>query len=217
MFEHHFNRNIQPGEAIVAVVKRHPITMVAPLAFFALLLVLDFFFMALLLRQGWWGGLLFLLVLTGAAVGSWRSVYLWALNAFVLTNQRILDFDQRGLMYRVVSATEYAKIQDVSYSTKGLWQLLFRLGTIHLQTAADQANLELHFVAKPEHTVALINRQMKEARPRQSPPVATQEFVSLLSAMRQALGDQAIDELIQRSRAAANDEATGTQPSGPAS
>lgn len=197
MFESNFSKNIQSGEEIVAIVKRHPVALVGPMSLYGLLLILDFFFMPWLLRQSVWGGIVFGALLVVCAVGLWRSFFIWSLNAFVLTNERLLDFDQRGFFYRVVSATSYNKIQDVSYSTKGIWQSLFRIGTIHVQTAGSQANLELYSVAQPEKAVEQINSIMQKD-PAAQPPIPTQEFVSLVSKMRKSLGNKAVDELLDK-------------------
>lgn len=199
MFERNFSRNLQGSEAVRVIIRRHPLALFKSLAFFIILLVVDFFFMSLLVRQGLWGSIVFGVILVIAAVGGWRNFYSWSLNAFVLTNQQLLDFDQRGFFHRVVSATAYNKIQDVSYSTKGFWQSLFRLGTITVQTAGNQANLELYWVGQPGKAVESINRVMHEQSP-SAPPLSTQAFVSVVTQMRQTLGDQVVDDLIEHSR-----------------
>ena len=144
---------------------------------------------------------MFTLVIIVSVIGAWRGVYLWALNAFIITDQRVLDFDQKGLFHRVVSATTYNKIQDVSYSTKGIWQSTFKIGNILLQTAGNQANLELKFVANPEETVEIISKQIRNnTSDNEAPPMATQEFVGLISKMRKTIGDETVDELISKSK-----------------
>jgi membrane protein YdbS with pleckstrin-like domain len=200
MFDYNFTKNFQEGEELLSIVRRHTITMIAPILLWSVILLLDFFFMVVLIQRGWWGAMIFIVVILGVALLIWRTVYLWSMNAFILTNRRLMDYDQKGLFHRVVSVTPYAKIQDVSYRLKGIWQSIFRVGTIFLQTAGTQTNLEIYNVGQPEKAVDLIHGAMKDSKPNDDPPpMATQEFVSLLKKMRESLGDQAVDELIKRS------------------
>ncbi|MFH0951665.1 MAG: PH domain-containing protein [Patescibacteria group bacterium] len=200
MFEHNFSKNLQPSEELQKIVRRHRLVAFLPILAYSLLILLDFFFLTILFQQKIWGVLVFLGVMIIAILGAFRSYYIWSLNAFALTDQRVMDFDQKGLFYRVVSAATYDKIQDVSYQTKGLWQSLWQMGTVNIQTAGNQANLELKNVARPGKVVEYINSKIKDYQPAdEPPPMATQEFVTLLHKMRQSLGDKAVNELIARS------------------
>ncbi|MFC1663292.1 PH domain-containing protein [Patescibacteria group bacterium] len=208
MFENNFTKNLQDSEELIKIVKRHPIMVLVPLTIFGMFFLIDFFIMTILLQRGWWGVVIFILILLFSMIGAWRTTFIWSLNAFVLTNQRIMDYDQKGLFHRVVSATNYDKIQDVSYSSKGIWQSMLSLGTIHLQTAGSQANLELKSVGRPEKVVDLINSIIKNYKNDSDdpPPMPTQEFVDLMKKMRESLGEKAVDELIQKSMSDDNED-----------
>ena len=57
-----------------------------------------------------WSAIFLTLIAIGVLAGV-RQWILWNLNAFLITNQRIIDFDQSGLFHRRVSEASYEKFR----------------------------------------------------------------------------------------------------------
>lgn len=70
------------------------------------------------------------------------------LDLFIVTNDRIIDVEQRGLFARTVTEADLYHVQDVTSEVPGLWGSIFKYGTLTVQTAAV-GKLELRDVPHP--------------------------------------------------------------------
>lgn len=159
----YYSKNLNEGEEIVETVRCHPIIMIGPMAVAGLFILLDFFFLVLLFSQGWWGVGLFFAVLLIVSVFALRTWIIWSRNVFIITNKRVIDVDQHGFFSKTVSECNYEKIQDVSYTIKGIVATIFKFGSIHIQTAGNVANLELNFLKNPARVQEVITDQQRTA------------------------------------------------------
>jgi uncharacterized membrane protein YdbT with pleckstrin-like domain len=89
----------------------------------------------------------------GLATLGWGSYvwYGWWNTIVILTNERILLIDQRGLLSRTVSEVPVPKIQDVSFTTKGLFQTLLNYGAVAVKTASSEDVMRIPNVSNPYH------------------------------------------------------------------
>lgn len=78
-----------------------------------------------------------------------QNLLIWYYNVYLITNQRIVDVDFKGLMHYASDEAALHQIQDVSHKQGGLWQLLFHYGTVHIQTAGTRQNLDFERVPLP--------------------------------------------------------------------
>jgi len=149
MSETYFAKKINLGadEKIQAILHHHPITYLKQFIIAALLILLAFFMMFYFLSLGRIGAALFLaLLVTGIFYGS-REFFIWYNNVFIITNERVVDTDQKGFFHKTVSEIGYDKINDISYSVHGFVQTIFKLGTIKIQ--ATGATLILRNLKQP--------------------------------------------------------------------
>jgi uncharacterized membrane protein YdbT with pleckstrin-like domain len=84
---------------------------------------------------------------------AWLDYYL---DVGVVTDQRVVDTDQRGLFQRKTSELEAEMIQDVSAQRHGLLQLLFNFGDVIIQTAGERPNFTFTAIPKPMDFVKTI-------------------------------------------------------------
>lgn len=166
-----------------------------------LLLVLGFFFLYPLFRQGTWGIILFFLLILSGLLLLLRGLITWSLNALVLTNKRIIDFDQKGLFHRVISEITYNDIQDVTFEIKGFWATLFNWGDIKILTAGPKVNLELKWVSEPQKLQSLIREiQSKIQNQTTKEKLSAQELISLVEKIKSELGEEEIRKLIEKKK-----------------
>lgn len=149
--------NPKAGEEVAAVVRHFGLTFWPQILAVALLIILPFFFIFPLFKWGAWGVGLFLFLILLGIVYAVRTFVVWYYNAFVITNFRIIDIDQRGIFLRVVSEAAYEKIQDVSYRRKGVWQTIFRHGDVRIQMVGSDTGFEIKNVRKPGEVQELIS------------------------------------------------------------
>ncbi len=155
---------MKQGERVLRVARNYWLTYLPKwfVAFFFVLLA--FFLMYPLLQRGTWGIALFSVL---NVIGVWVAVHTlvrqyW--NAFIITNMRVVDIDQRGFFNRLVSEASFDKIQDISYSVRGVLGTVFNFGNVQLRTAGSSSTLDLMRVHDPKSLHHLIAEAIAKQR-----------------------------------------------------
>ncbi|HTK05382.1 MAG TPA: PH domain-containing protein [Candidatus Eisenbacteria bacterium] len=173
---------LKDDEKVLRVVRNYGVVY-APAALFAFLLVaVSFFFMLPLFKAGWWGLAVFALLNVVGLFVALRTAMVWHWNAFIVTSSRVIDIDQRGFFSRTVSEADFDRIQDVSYSIKGMLGTLLKFGTIELQTAGNATNLELQNVHDPKELHHLITESMHLHKDKANGGARSEKIAVLLDA-----------------------------------
>ncbi len=189
MFEHHITKNLREREEVVEIIRRAPIVEAGRMGLAILLILAPFFFLFPLFRWGSWGVAVLFVSLGAGVVLAIRTLYVWSVNVFVLTNERIVDIDQRGFFSTVVSSSSYDKIQDVSFSVRGLWSTLLHIGSIEIQTAGSDIRLELSGVKDPQRVQERLAEVMREyAAP--AGPATAERLLAALDRIEQTKSPQ---------------------------
>ena len=112
-------------------------------------------------------------LVTSLAFGVWLTVvplytgitwYRWWNDLYVLTNQRLVDVDQKRLFHRAVAEAPLENIQDVSFETRGIIQTLLNYGTVMVQTAAVTTEIDIIGVTDPQAIQQLILRTVQSVK-----------------------------------------------------
>lgn len=119
--------------------------------------ILPFFFLFPLWREGQWGVITFFVWLLSGVILLARAYVMWVRTVFLITNQRIIDLDQRGFFVREATEARHDQIDEVSYHVKGVIPTVFRYGTLSLQLRGSSADIILSPVKRPDRLAALIN------------------------------------------------------------
>lgn len=143
-------------ELVVAVFHKYWISFVKPVAIFLPIFGLSLVF---LYYQGVLGtGFLVIGYILFLFAMSYLLYYfvLWRWDVYILTNKRVINFDQKTLFHRVVSEAELANIQDTTYEIKGIWQTIFNFGQVNILTASSGDNIIFKDVETPQAVQDLI-------------------------------------------------------------
>ena len=108
-------------------------------------------------------------------VQSFLAVILWLysfiiwidfyFDVWIITNQRIVNIEQKALFMRTVSELKFEKIQDVATDIKGLIPTVLNFGDVYAQTAANTERFLFHKVPDPQKIKGLImNMQAMSAK-----------------------------------------------------
>lgn len=62
-----------------------------------------------------------------------RIVIIWRLNQYVVTNQRLLHYGQKGLFDQTVTETPHERVLNVSYKTEGIISTVIGYGDVIVQ------------------------------------------------------------------------------------
>jgi hypothetical protein len=90
----------------------------------------------------------------------------WFFNIHIITNKRVVDMDFDHLLHRNISEAPLRNIEDITYSVSGAIQTVFNFGTVTVQTAAEQRELEFNRVAEPAKIQDLLSDLVSSVRGR---------------------------------------------------
>lgn len=154
-------------EKVVLVARRHPITFLPYILFFLLLLAVPFG-LYLLINISFLGS--YLQNQTGhplailAASIYYLSVLLFFytnfvtfhLDLWIITNDRLLDMEQKSLFSRTISELDLYQVQDATSEVNGFLQTIFGYGTVSIQTAGAVDRFTFRNVSHPNKLRELI-------------------------------------------------------------
>ncbi len=89
----------------------------------------------------------------------WFDYYL---DIWIITTDRIVNVEQKGLFSRQVSELKFRHIQDVSTDVKGFFPTLLNYGDVTVQTAAEQSHFIFRSVGNPYKVKGDIMHQAKK-------------------------------------------------------
>lgn len=92
----------------------------------------------------------------GLLLGALVIFIIYYLNVYIVSDQRIVDIDQVGLLFREVSELNIETIEDVTGETKGFFGNLLDYGTVFIQTAGARDRFEFTNVPNPNKVSSLI-------------------------------------------------------------
>lgn len=148
---------LKPHEEILETVHETRLTRIPISLLLVVLFALPFFFLFPLFQAGLLGMIIFF-VLFFFAIVCISHVYLtWSRTMLIVTDQRVIDIEQKGLFDRVVTEASFDQIAEVSYRMKGILPTLFRFGTIFCGLNGNAADIEFRRVRSPERIQDLIN------------------------------------------------------------
>lgn len=108
----------------------------------------------------------FLLITWMLAFILWIDYYF---DVWIVTNERIVNVEQKGLFFRSISELKLENIQDVTVEVSGIIPTFLNYGDLFIQTAAEKERFVFKHVPNPYAIKDLImnlqkNYEKKEAR-----------------------------------------------------
>lgn len=156
-----------PGEKVISILRRHQIVLFWFALYLAMMLSLPFFvydifdFLFKVSLSGPLRAIFFFVVglhLLFTAIMGFFVFIDYYLDVWIITDQRILSIEQKGLFNRVINEVRYERIQDITSVVPGLIATYFKYGDILIQTAAEKERMILKQVPDPIET----RRQISE-------------------------------------------------------
>ncbi|KND51736.1 MAG: hypothetical protein ABA06_00550 [Parcubacteria bacterium C7867-001] len=84
------------------------------------------------------------------------------LNQWVITSTRIVDIEQTGYFRREVSSVPLARVQDVTTNITGFFHTIFGFGTVEVQSAGAEEKFVMTGLERPTHIRDTIMREIAE-------------------------------------------------------
>jgi uncharacterized membrane protein YdbT with pleckstrin-like domain len=70
-------------------------------------------------------------------------------DVWIITSERIVNIEQRGLFTRRISELRFSRIQDVTSAVNGLLPTILNFGDVFVQTAAEEERFTFRQVGDP--------------------------------------------------------------------
>jgi hypothetical protein len=109
-------------------------------------------------------------------LGLFIVLILYYLTIHIVTNERIVDIDQAGVMHHTISELHLDQIQDVTAEVHGLPENLFDYGDVYIQTAGETQRFMFNKIPNPTKVTKLIldlYEQLPEQKKNNMPPPPT--------------------------------------------
>ncbi|MBN2015413.1 hypothetical protein JW766_01135 [Candidatus Dojkabacteria bacterium] len=73
----------------------------------------------------------------------------WYFNIYVITSERVIDFDFSPFAYHKISEAGLESIVDATQENIGFFPMLFNFGDVYVQTAGERREFDFLSVSKP--------------------------------------------------------------------
>lgn len=156
------------GEKIILFLRRHYFIILAKIILWAIVAILPaiFYFLFKDVLAGLFINELFTPILVLFTSIFYLYIWLFAFHSFVdyyldiwiVTSERIVNIEQKGLFARTVSEQKIHRIQDVTSELKGFFSTTLDYGTVYIQTAAEKPRFVFKQVPNPYSIARKINK-----------------------------------------------------------
>jgi len=153
---------LKDDEELILEVRHYFFVFLPHLIIGFLIMVIDFFLLYFLFRQGIWGIVIFVIILAISLFYLFRVVFFWKKNYIIITSRRIIDNDRQGFFQKKVSEIPFEKVNNVLYSSKGMWQHLLKYGNIEIQLIGSEKPLIIYNIKDPEDIQKLLNELIEK-------------------------------------------------------
>lgn len=155
-----FHRHLDEDEKILLVVHKHWLWGIRALLWPTVVVLADVTLWYVLRSRAW--SVTVFGVLGGVASLWWvRSFYDYFLDAWIITNEGVIDVDWHGFFHRESSRVLYSDIQGVSYEIKGIVATLLRVGTMEIEKISTGGSVKLERVSRLKKVEGLILKSME--------------------------------------------------------
>jgi len=160
------------NEKIILLIRRHPFIILTKIIFWAVVAVLPPIFYLVFgdVLAGLFNNQLFTPIVVLFTSIYYLYIWLFAFHSFVdyyldvwlVTNQRIVNIEQKGLFARTVSEQTLYRVQDVTSELKGFWSTTLDYGTVYIQTAGEKERFIFKQIPQPYRVAHKITKLVEE-------------------------------------------------------
>ena len=92
----------------------------------------------------------------------WFNILNWYFNVGIITSKRVIDIDFYAVLYKEITNAQLGRIEDTTVKSGGYLESFFDYGSIFVQTAGTEANVEFINVPHPSDAVQIINKLLSK-------------------------------------------------------
>ena len=165
--------DLQSGESVILLCRRHPVFFFSKMAgvVLAALLPIAALLLIVYLVNDDLGGTVGKIAIGIAIVWAlyWlvRGYFTWYRyqnDLWVVSNQRIVDSTKRHWFHHRMSSADLVNVEDMSVHRSGMLPTLFNFGDLRCQTAGQQGNFVLSGIPNPTKVLGIVDANRDAAR-----------------------------------------------------
>lgn len=163
---------LEKGEKIILVLKRHWFIFFKASSFYLLLFLIPPLFYFISKEVGftdWQLPVFYPFMVMGLStyylLVCTLFFYAWSdyhLDTWIVTNYRVIDINQKGLFHRLIAWERLSRVQDVASEVKGMLPTFLNFGNVYIQTAGEKERFKFEQVTNPFEVARKINQLTKE-------------------------------------------------------
>ncbi len=154
----------EQGEKIILLLRAHPFTQLGwifnTIIFVFILIIFNYFFNKYFLINQIILFNFFAVVFIITFI--WINFLDWYFNVGIITNKKVVDIDFHGIIYKEITIARLNKIEDITIKSGGYFGSLLNFGTVFIQTAGSEANIEFENISYPNEVGQQINNLLEK-------------------------------------------------------
>ncbi len=156
---------LDTDEKVLFVARKHPFVLFTKIGGYALLALIPIFVfgfatstfrLELSLDTQRIFAFFFILWILALWIGGFLTWTNASLDMWIITNKRVVNFDQKSLFDRETSSLRIENIQDVSVEINGPMATMYKFGDLRLETAGEHPDFSLQNAKDPENIKKVI-------------------------------------------------------------
>lgn len=161
------------NEHVLYVLRRSHLTNAGWAALILVMLIAPAFFIPLLLSAQFGGQALLTPIYIFVLSLSWYlavfgiflfNAFNWFFNVYIISDKKIVDFDFYGLTYKNIADAPITNIQDVTAKISGPINMVFNIGDVYVQTAAENREFDFGQIDDPGRVRDIISDMAAEVK-----------------------------------------------------
>ena len=154
-----FQKHLEDDEEITAIIHKHWVLGVQDLFLPTLSFVLSW----IVLYYVPFRAVFYLVALWSVYSVVWwlRNFFDYYLDAWLITDQGVIDLEWHGWFHRQLTRILYSDIQGVSYEIEGVLGTLFAYGEVSIEKISADAIISMDAVKRPKRVVTIILKNME--------------------------------------------------------
>ncbi len=169
--QYHF-RGQHDDEKIISIIHRHWFDITVHYIFIAIIAIAalsSLFFVDLIERALNLSHTMLFMLLANSIIITILWLYgflLWIdywLDVWIVTDQRVVNIEQKGLFSRYVSELHFHTVQDITSKVQGIIPTILNYGDVEVQTAAENERFLFRRVPNPYAVKAMLLEYQRKA------------------------------------------------------
>jgi len=156
----YFNYELESGEKFIALIRKHWVVLMLPMAKVIISLAIIILLRDKIIEFQYGKEVVLVWIISSILYGVHQTI-VWYMDCFIITDERIIDIDQRGLFKRIVAEVGIDNIQEAIYETNGPLEAILNFGTVKIKTASSGSIIGMEQIPSPAKVKNLIVKVQK--------------------------------------------------------